>query len=334
MVTAPTCTAQGYTTYTCTVCGDSYKSNYTAALGHDWIAADCDTAKTCSVCGATEGVALGHSYKTEVTAPDCVNGGYTTYTCTVCGDSYKGNYTDALGHDWIAADCDTAKTCSVCGATEGAALGHSYKTEVTAPDCVNGGYTTYTCTVCGDSYKSNYTDALGHKYDNACDADCNVCGEIRSVADHVYADEFDTTCDICGAVRDVVAPATIIRFDGNSVSENVGGLAFRFDVPAIGLTVENGCYAIYDGATLKGYKLISMGAVVTNGVATTDIVAAKLCDLTDDSASFAVRVINIPGNKLDVAVTATPYVVVEIDGVATTIYGEAQTSSYNEALNG
>ena len=34
-VTAPTCTAKGYTTYTC-VCGDSYKDNYTAKLKHTY----------------------------------------------------------------------------------------------------------------------------------------------------------------------------------------------------------------------------------------------------------------------------------------------------------
>ena len=38
-VTAPTCTAQGYTTYTC-ACGHSYRADTTAALGHqagDWV---------------------------------------------------------------------------------------------------------------------------------------------------------------------------------------------------------------------------------------------------------------------------------------------------------
>ena len=295
VVTAPDCVNGGYTTYTCTVCGDSYKGNYTDALGHDWIAADCDTAKTCRTCGTTEGAALGHSYKAEVTAPDCVNGGYTTYTCTVCGDSCKGNYTDALGHDWIAADCDTAKTCSVCGATEGA--------------------------------------ALGHKYDNACDASCNVCGEGREVADHVYTDDFDTTCNVCGAVRDVVAPDSVIHFNGNSVSEDVSGLAFKFDVSVLGMTV-NGTPAVYEGATLNGYKLISMGAVVTNGKSSVDIPAVYLYEWEETTATFAVRLVNIPADKLDVAITATPYVIVEIDGVETTIYGEAQTSTYNEVLNG
>ena len=43
-----------------------------------------------------------------------------------------------------------------------------------------------------------------HSYDNACDADCNQCGEIREVEDHVYTDACDADCDVCGATR--VAP--------------------------------------------------------------------------------------------------------------------------------
>ena len=35
VVTAPTCTEQGYTTHTC-LCGDSYTDSYTDMLGHDW----------------------------------------------------------------------------------------------------------------------------------------------------------------------------------------------------------------------------------------------------------------------------------------------------------
>ena len=34
-VTAPTCTEQGYTTYTC-ACGDSYVDDYVDALGHTY----------------------------------------------------------------------------------------------------------------------------------------------------------------------------------------------------------------------------------------------------------------------------------------------------------
>ena len=40
VVTAPTCTEGGYTTYTCT-CGDSYTADETPALGHDWNGTEC-----------------------------------------------------------------------------------------------------------------------------------------------------------------------------------------------------------------------------------------------------------------------------------------------------
>lgn len=40
MVTAPSCTEKGFTTYTCSVCGDSYTSDETSANGHiygEWV---------------------------------------------------------------------------------------------------------------------------------------------------------------------------------------------------------------------------------------------------------------------------------------------------------
>ena len=77
VVTAPTCTAGGYTTYTC-ACGDSYIADETAPLGHSEevipaVAATCTETgltegKKCSVCGeilaAQEEIpALGHAWK-------------------------------------------------------------------------------------------------------------------------------------------------------------------------------------------------------------------------------------------------------------------------------
>lgn len=60
----PTCTATGVRTYTCS-CGHSYTETI-AALGHD--------------------------YKSVVTAPTANSAGYTTHTCSRCGDSYKNDY--------------------------------------------------------------------------------------------------------------------------------------------------------------------------------------------------------------------------------------------------
>ena len=39
-----------------------------------------------------------HDYESIVTAPTCTAGGYTTHTCTSCGDSYTDNLTNATGH--------------------------------------------------------------------------------------------------------------------------------------------------------------------------------------------------------------------------------------------
>ncbi len=68
-----------------------------------------------------------HSYKSTVTVPTCTAKGYTTYQCS-CGDSYRDNYTEALGHsygDWVTTreatteeEGQQTRTCSRCGATE------------------------------------------------------------------------------------------------------------------------------------------------------------------------------------------------------------------------
>ena len=168
-----------------------------------------------------------------------------------------------------------------------------------------------------------------HKWaDATCTAPktCSVCGETEGdVLPHTYANDYDADCDVCGAIRDVVNP---IAFGGNSRSDDVSGLAFLFNVAVDGMAV-NGTEAIYDGATIDGNKLISMGAIVSNAKSELDIPAVYLCDLEADSASFAVRIINIPEANYGDEITAVPYFVVEIDGVQTTIYGEAQVATYN-----
>ena len=107
---------------TCTVCGEVLVE----ALGHTAGAdATCTTAQTCTVCGEELKAALQHDYKAVVTDPTCTEDGYTTHTCTKCGDTYTDNTVVALGHTWVAATCTTPKTCSVCGETEGKANGHN-----------------------------------------------------------------------------------------------------------------------------------------------------------------------------------------------------------------
>ena len=149
-VTEPTCTEEGYITYTCTVCGDTYIDDYVEALGHTYEAAatypTCTEegyiTYTCTVCG-NEYIddyveALGHTYEAVVTEPTCTEEGYTTYTCTVCGNEYIDDYVEALGH--------------------------TYEAVVTEPTCTEDGYITYTCSVCGDEYTASGEPAAGHSY--------------------------------------------------------------------------------------------------------------------------------------------------------------------------
>ena len=80
---------------------------------------------------------------------------------------------EAHVHSWSDATCTEPQKCE-CGETQGEALGHSHNAVVTAPDCVNGGYTTYTC-ACGDTYTGAETAALGHSF---AEGVCSVCGEV------------------------------------------------------------------------------------------------------------------------------------------------------------
>ena len=226
VVTAPTCTAKGYTTHTC-ACGDSYVDTYTDALGHAW-----DNGKvtkeptetetgiktfTCTRCGETKTETIPkltheHSYKAVVTAPTCTEKGYTTHTCA-CGDSYVDTYTDALGHAWDngkvtkgPTETETGVktfTCTRCGETKTETIPkltheHSYKDVVTAPTCTEKGYTTHTC-ACGDSYVDTYVDALGHAWDN---------GKVTKPATETEDGVKTFTCTRCGETKTEVIPAT------------------------------------------------------------------------------------------------------------------------------
>ncbi len=171
-----TCGADGERTYTCSLCGFSYVETIPATGNHSFVDATCTTPKTCTVCGVTEGEALGHDYVGVITKPTCTDDGYTTYTCTVCNDSYIADKVAASGHD--------------------------YDRNVYNPDCVNGGYTVYTCSDCWDSYIADRVDALGHVYDNVCDTACNRCDATRTIT-HAYSNNCDTTCNVCDYTRTV-----------------------------------------------------------------------------------------------------------------------------------
>ncbi|MBE6984276.1 MAG: hypothetical protein E7434_01440 [Ruminococcaceae bacterium] len=185
VVTPPTCETDGYTTYTCTQCSDSYIDDEIASFGHDYIAV--------------------------VTEPTCQTGGYTTYTCCECTHSYTSDYTDAYDHDYVATVTDptctedgyTTYSCTMCDESFQAdvvsAYGHDYMATVVAPTCTEQGYTRYTCE-CGDTYDADYVPTLEHDYVYDEDGEghsitCSAC-DYSNWEDH---DVVDGTCTLCGA---------------------------------------------------------------------------------------------------------------------------------------
>lgn len=123
-VTAPTCTADGYTTHTCSVCSDSYTDSIVNKTGHKYDISvvtepTCTeggyTTYTCSGCHNSSYVGgrvnpLGHSYVSKVVEPSCTAGGYTTYTCSRCDDSYTADVKEPLDHKY-----DAHGKCELCG---------------------------------------------------------------------------------------------------------------------------------------------------------------------------------------------------------------------------
>ena len=165
------------------------------APGHDWAEATCTTPKTCNTCKNFEGEALGHKYEVVVVEATCETAGYTTHTCSTCGDSYTTDEVAAFGHlndvvlEAVAPTCTktgltAGVACSSCGVATTkqrtvAALGHDSTSSVVEPTCTTEGYTAYHCNVCGEDYKGALIPALGHNYGTASCTEaavCSVCG--------------------------------------------------------------------------------------------------------------------------------------------------------------
>ena len=147
-----------------------------------------------------------------------------------------------------------------------------------------------------------------------------------------------------------IVPDTIITGGETSRTEENAtglGLAFKFNITANGIQVNNGNVADYTDATVTidgvERKLVAVGAVVTNdplkGLSdmtladvdakkTIDVKIERLLDLETNSASFAVRIINIPTDREKTVIYTRAYYIVEIDGKQQTFYGDIYAANY------
>ena len=253
-----TCTEDGTKTAKCDRCDETDTvTDVDSKLGHDFADATCTTPKTCKRdgCTATDGNALGHNFTNYVSDGNatCTEDGTKTAKCDRCNvtDTITDEGT-ALGHDFADATCTEPKTCKRdgCNATDGNALGHSFTNYASNNNatCTEDGTKTAKCDRCDEKdtvteantklghdfadatcttpktcKRSGCTatdgEALGHTYDNACDASCNTCAEERTPSAHVWdagtvtkeptkeAEGVKTyTCTVCGETKTESVP--------------------------------------------------------------------------------------------------------------------------------
>lgn len=213
VVTPPTCTTDGYTTHTCSACGDTYTDSKVGMLGHDWddpvfTWADdntCTATKTCkrAGCGTEEPVNVVVTHDTTTPAT-CTEKEVVTYTATATiGDKNYTSTKDVIGeidpnnHDWVLtgktdATCEDNEVehyeCSRCPETknetvEGTATGHNWDTE-------NATFT-WTKTEDGSSYTATAT--------RTCKNDTKHTETVNAVISEPVIDP-DATCETEGKV--------------------------------------------------------------------------------------------------------------------------------------
>lgn len=166
----------------CDTCNEQY-----GALGeHDWKPATCTTPKTCSVCGATEGTALGHTEGTEWKS-DADN---HWHICTVAGcgtviESSKAAHTP----DREAATETEPVKCSVCGYIITPALGHTHDVDTTKYESDETNHWN-TCSCCTEK-QNTATHTFEWKTDKEATAtekgskheECTVCGYKKAAVE-------------------------------------------------------------------------------------------------------------------------------------------------------
>ena len=137
---------------------------------------------------------------------------------------------------------------------------HSYSAKVTSPTCTQPGYTTYTCD-CGDSYRGDDTNALGHSYEEGT---CSRCGEKDP--DYVEPTEPEPS------EPEPTEPEPSEPDDPDSIASGICGDDLSWNLDADGILTIRGAGAMedytYGGSPWYSFREEILAVVVESGVTT------------------------------------------------------------------
>ena len=255
--TPPTCTEEGYTTYTC-VCGQSYTDDKVPALDHDyaeewskddthhWYECANDAAHkdsyaehvfvydktgtgTC-VCGATK--TCEHTYEyTSNNDATCEADGTKHGVCSNCGNEVDvADEGTKLGHnyaeEWSKNDTHHWYECANDAQHKDRYGEHDYvKGEYTQPTTDKNGYWVVTCSVCGNSYVEEDADTMLH------------CA-VNQQTGESYA-------DLQAALSAASGGQTVKLLKNQTVSELFVGVDAKLDLNGFKLTVTDAMAAAF-----------------------------------------------------------------------------------------
>ncbi len=219
-VTAPTCTEQGYTTYTCE-CGDRYNDNYVETIPHSYVGGICEMCNGKDPNYSYPTISVSDSVTTNITTPGEYayfyfipeeSGYYHIESFGDC-DTYGYLYDEDMNELAYNDDGDYNRNFAMrvylekdkkyiigCRLYDEDEIGtftvsvnkhtHSYYSDTIEATCTEQGYTIYICD-CGDNYV-DYVDATGHIWDAGIvttEATCTATG-VKTY-----------TCTVCGAIN-------------------------------------------------------------------------------------------------------------------------------------
>ena len=322
VVTAPTCTADGYTTYTCKVegCTKSYTEAGDAALDHKDENGDykCDACSTKVLPADGEALTIPqalaiaklHAHNTYTTQKYYITGIVTNVYNTQYGNFYlkdadgneiciyglysadgKTRY-DAMSYKPIEGDeltvytvlgmYNTTAQAKNAWMDEVVAHEHDYADVVTDATCTNDGYTTHTCSICNDSYKDTEVEALGHTTEAGT---CERCGQEIGSGAPVAKD-----------------PVTFELGANGSASHNDGtdlSAPKTYEEGGATLTITSAT-KVYSGARdAKGNSCLKLG--------TSKLVGSFSFTVDEDVTSVIIKVAKYKTNNTKISVNGTSY---------------------------